>query len=75
MDITGMDENFKPATPHKLDVITVFQVLSGFKNPNHRSGWDGHDLQTGNFSLFRAISYFFQAISGFKILTKWITSF
>ena len=47
----GIDVIFKLATfPSFISTFPKqFQVLTTVKNPSHGSGWDRHDLQTGNF--------------------------
>ena len=45
--LNGMDKILKLATFQKLDAITLFQTISGFKNPSNGSGRDRPDLQTG----------------------------
>ena len=44
MGLDRTDVIFKLAKPQKLDAITLFQAISGFKNSSHRSRWDRHDL-------------------------------
>ena len=48
-----------------VNIVALFQVISGFKNSSHGCIWGGHDLQTGNFSQVDA-STSFQAMSSFK---------
>ena len=33
-----------------VNIVTLFQAVSGFKNNSHKSEWDGGDLRTCNFS-------------------------
>ena len=32
-----------------VSTVTLFQAISGFKNPVNKSGWDGSNCQTSNF--------------------------
>ena len=49
MGLDRMVVIFKLVACRKLDAITLFQAVSGFKKPNHGSRWDGSNFQTGNF--------------------------
>ena len=48
-DLDGMEIIFKLASCGKLDVITLFKAISGFKTSSYGSGWDGGELQTSSF--------------------------
>ena len=57
MGLDGMGRIFKQAASHKLDAIILFRAISCFKNLNHWFGWDGGDLQTGNFFELDVITF------------------
>ena len=66
MGLDEINEIFKLAVSHKIDAITLFRVISGFRKPSHWSGWDEQDIQSGNFHEFDAINF----SSHFQILRK-----